>query len=109
MDFDGSSKLCLVVPLVCFRDGLFVAAVVRGKLRRLSIASFNTCFAGALVDEYTRPAGLCPDGIARNDKYTHILASLSLLARYLFATNATRLAIMSDLGIIVRGIPPAAV
>lgn len=53
MDFDGSIKLCLVVPLVCFRDGLFVAAVVCGKLHRLSIASFNTHVQG-LCPEWNR-------------------------------------------------------
>lgn len=42
------------------------------------------------------------------DTYTNTHTH-SPLARYLFATNATRLAIMSDLGIIVRETPPAAV
>lgn len=34
--------------------------------------------------------------------------SIRTLARYLYTTNATRLAIMNDLGIIVREILPAA-
>lgn len=35
MDFDGSSKLCLVVPGVCTRDALFVVTVARGKLDKI--------------------------------------------------------------------------